>query len=635
MDKPTPAHLSNRMFWLLGAGVAVVMLVGTSRELTRPFQGLHAWGKADGARFARAHVVYGLGYTRGLMTEAVGNPPPQPPKHYVNHPQLSSLVAAVPMWVFGPHEGVSRGYWVFMSVLALLAILTLLRPLLGGVGALLAGLLWSIFPLTAYFGSGGPCFVSSILATFFYLKLIGEFGEVTGRRTWLWVGLIATNFLCLQFNWTGGFYCLALAVHYAGRCILRRQKPHWFMVAVLLITPVLSASVTFGIMLAGFDWDYQRIIDLFVWRAGKGEMTGQMQGFDWVAWFAKFWEFALTNFTVYMMILAMIGFFVHVARRLIAYLNAKGTKKPVPLVAGSPQLLLLVMPGVLQLLILRGTLWKHQGWELPLAPFIAIGGALCLLALWDLLRGSSKLLAAVAVAAVLAAISIPCVLGANYYFDIRWQHDDRIALWKKINQLVPANKSLAVFAPDMDGVFVTQSKAKGEVMRAEPAWYIDRPVIGIPAKQEVRAVFGGLGNANAKAVQVMNNLARSLPPNASQSMVEAIRTRARETLRLEVHKLAVQNTPKIVAELKSRRSEAPIYLLPYGLNTGSRQLNYFLAMYNEELNAELSKHFALVYFAPGQQGEVDKDGNFFKAGMRAYYVYDVTKDPNESTASPR
>jgi len=628
MDKPTTTHLSNRMFWLLGAGVAVVMLVGTSRELSRPFMGLHSWGKADGARFARAHVVYGLGYTKGLMTNAVGYPPPQPAKHYVNHPHLSPLVVAVPMWVFGPHEGVYRGYWVFMSVLSLLAILMLFRKLLGGAGALLAGLLWSIFPLTAYFGSGGPCFLMAVLAMLFYLRLVGEFGEAAGRRTWLWVGLIVSNFFTLQFSWTGGFYCLALAVHYAGRCILRRQKPHWPMAAVLLITPALSASVIFAIMLAGFNWDYQRIIDLFVWRAGKGEMAATMKTFMWGKWFAKFWEFALTNFTFYMLMLAIVGVLVHVIRRLVAYLIARDTKKRVPLIMGSPQLLLLVMPGVLQLLILRGTLWKHQYWEIPLAPVIAIAGALCLLALWDLLRGSSKPLAAVVVAVVLAGVSVPCIQGANYYYDIRWQHDDRIALWKKLNQLVPANKSLAVFAPGLDGIFVTQSKAKGEVMRAEPAWYIDRPVIHIPTKPEVRSVFGGLGNANAKAAQVMNNLARSLPPNASQSMVEGIRARAMATLRIEVRKLAVQDAQKIVAELESGRSEAPIYLLPCGFNA-------LLAMYAEELSAELSKHFALVYYAPAQPGETDEAGNFFKAGMRAYYVYDVTKDPQESTTSPQ
>jgi len=622
---PLAGRLSDRLFWLLAAGLAVVFVAGTSREITSPFMGLHSWGKADGARFARAHVVYGLGYTKGLMTEAVGNPPPQPPKHYVNHPQLSALMGAGAMWLMGSvGEWAFRAYWVFMGVLALLTILLVLRPLLGGAWALIAGLIWAILPLTAYFGSGGPGFVTSMLAVYFYLRLIGAFGEVAGPRGRLWAGFVAMNFLTLQFSWTGGFYCLALAIHYAGWCILRRRRPQRPMAAALVVPPLLSASVTLTIMLAGFGWDYKRVLELFLWRAGKGELTATMQVFDWGLWFTTLWDYAVTNFTIPVIILAIVGVLAHVGRRALAYVKARNTDKPVPLLAGSPQLILLLMPGLLQPFILRGALWKHQYWELPLAPFIAVAAALCLMALWDLLRRVGKVFAALVVAIVLAAASVSCVLGANYYYDIRWQHADRIALWKELNHLIPADKSLMTFDAAMDNLTVTQSESKGEVMRAEPAYYIDRPLIQVPSKQQAAVTYPALAAAYARYVQTMNALIYAYEHGAvPDEVAKARQQRAVNTLQTEVHKQFLADLPGILRELDDKRKEAPIYLLPGALYPP--QLGAALAVYLQYLADELGKRFTTAYTAPEHETQYDEKGRFFKAGMVSYYVYDLRR----------
>ncbi|MHC4411917.1 MAG: hypothetical protein ACYSW6_02895, partial [Planctomycetota bacterium] len=54
----------------------------------------------------------------------------------------------------------------------------------------------------------------------------------------------------------------------------------------------------------GYGWDISKIIELFKWRAAKGEMQ-QMVGFDWGLWFAKLGEFANTNFTLPILIIAV------------------------------------------------------------------------------------------------------------------------------------------------------------------------------------------------------------------------------------------------------------------------------------------------------------------------------------------
>ncbi|MHC4411916.1 MAG: hypothetical protein ACYSW6_02890 [Planctomycetota bacterium] len=95
-------------FWV-GAGLLAVLLsVQLGRDIDRPFYGLHSWGQASGAWMTRTHVKYGLGYTKALNTWAVGDPPTENPKRYLDHPQLGHLLAAVFMLVFGIHEWTIR-----------------------------------------------------------------------------------------------------------------------------------------------------------------------------------------------------------------------------------------------------------------------------------------------------------------------------------------------------------------------------------------------------------------------------------------------------------------------------------------------------------------------------------------------
>jgi len=72
--------------------------------ITRPFYGLHSWDNAHMAWAARSHVKYGLGYTRGYSTPAVGDPPSAHPQRYVSHPSLETLITAFGMLLFGTEE---------------------------------------------------------------------------------------------------------------------------------------------------------------------------------------------------------------------------------------------------------------------------------------------------------------------------------------------------------------------------------------------------------------------------------------------------------------------------------------------------------------------------------------------------
>jgi hypothetical protein len=82
-------------FWILGGLLCVLLISIMAWDINRPFTGLHSWGQAHEAWATRVHVKYGLGYTKGFVTWAVGDPPTSNPSRYLDHPQLQLLADAV------------------------------------------------------------------------------------------------------------------------------------------------------------------------------------------------------------------------------------------------------------------------------------------------------------------------------------------------------------------------------------------------------------------------------------------------------------------------------------------------------------------------------------------------------------
>ena len=130
------AGLCERYFWILAFGIILISILTSVFDfslmppsptsagatpayaekrwgglfITRPYYGLHSWASANRAWAARSHVKYGLGYTKGYRTLAVGDPPPAhpqrsgrgPPKpssHHLDHglPALGTRGSATPI----------------------------------------------------------------------------------------------------------------------------------------------------------------------------------------------------------------------------------------------------------------------------------------------------------------------------------------------------------------------------------------------------------------------------------------------------------------------------------------------------------------------------------------------------------
>jgi 4-amino-4-deoxy-L-arabinose transferase-like glycosyltransferase len=223
----------------------LVPLAYNGLVITQPFCGLHSWDLADRAWAARSHLKYGLGYTKGLRTLVVGDPPPLIPEYYVSHPPLETWILAVGMLVFGTQDWSVRLFELVFSVPCLLLILLMLRKLHGSTCALLSGLILVLLPYSAYFGANPLMVVLSLWALYRYLLLTGRLGNGPEAKRRHLLELAVALFLLVQYNWVGIFYAFVISLHYVLTCRRRRQVG-WTILLTLALPSLMSLTGNWG-----------------------------------------------------------------------------------------------------------------------------------------------------------------------------------------------------------------------------------------------------------------------------------------------------------------------------------------------------------------------------------------------------
>lgn len=458
-------------FWLIAGVLAMLLATSMSRDVFRPFYGLHSWGEAHPYWNARVHLNYGFGYTKGMMTKAVGNPPTENPLRYLNHPQIPSLVMDLPfMAIFGQNELSLRIPKILAAIATLLMFLKLLRGLVDDKTALLAGLFFTLFPLTAYFGVAGWYYFLLLFAIWNYFTITKSLVDAPEPCKWNWLCLIVSLFWALQHAWEAFFFAFAIGVHFVFRSlknyIQRKELPDFKLLAVLVVAPLLSLFVNILVMTAGSGWDWGKFGKIFLWRS----TTGEMQQHDWGDWFATLWEFGVTNFTLPILILA-IGYLT--VGQLFVFMEKDPNRIGNRRLRQFPQFWLFFMIPLFQLFILKGCLWKHQTWERPLMFITAIAAAQGVMLISDMVKKVNKRLANTVVLLLVGVVFVTSVQGANYYYGIRWQSPNKIKMLKQLNNMIPPDKRLLSF----ESFIVDQGgDAKIPFIRPEIAWYLDRQI---------------------------------------------------------------------------------------------------------------------------------------------------------------
>ncbi len=478
MSQKAPAisitKLSNKKFWILACLIALVLISLMSYRINRQFTGLHSWGEASIAWRSKVLLKYDISYTKLLSTWAVGEPPEATPRHYLDHPQLGMMLRALDMVVFGINEWAQRAGGIIRAVICLFLFLIILRGLTDDKTSLIAGLLYALFPLTCFFGPRDWTFPLSFAVIWFYLIVIGAFNNGPAPKKRHYIGLALTLFFVMQMTWSGFFYAMAIGIHYVCRCINKRKKPSYTILAILTITPLISMAINFTVMLWGNNWQLDNIIQLYQWRAGKGEM----ESFQWGKWFARMWEFAVMNFSLAVLIMSIA--YLTIGQLYVLRAPAKKAKQ-IFVSRRFPQFWLFMMPAIFQLFLLKGTLWMHHYWERPLVPVIAISAALFIVVVGDIFAKANKTVSHIATCVLIIVAAILCGKGLEHYHGIRHFSSARANMYSDLQKQLTPDQTLLSF----ETLVVEQHKVKGSFYRPEVAWYLDRHVKQVTTFQDV------------------------------------------------------------------------------------------------------------------------------------------------------
>ncbi len=480
-------------------------------SLTTPFFGLHAWNSTIWPWGARNHVKYGLGYTKGYFVLACGDSPLARPEVYISHPQLNVWMLAGWMWLFGTTDVSVRLYALVLSVLSLPSILLILRRLYGSKCALLSTLILTVMPMSGFFGFEPLMVLFALWALYRYLQLTERIsGQPEPKGRYL-VELALALFLMIQWSWVGPAYVFALGIQFVAMCVTQRRI-QWRVLTAIGLGSVLSLGLSLYMMLSGFqnnmaveaankppleirhdvkgitwrktmtfgpesqDTAWGLLKALYQWRAKEGERGS----FEWNAWTARNLEFASTNFTpaVLLLVGAYLVYLVVVplvllCRRLLAAMGALPPAGWTGISHPFTHFWFFFLSGVSFLLAFRGLMWVHQYWQSPLAPLMAIGAALGILALGDLFGAVNRLLGKSVVAILIVMLTVFCNAGLAEYRAVRWHSPKTIELFKQLHDQVPPDKALLTFK----NYIVVQSRGKTPHLRPEFVWYLDRDMV--------------------------------------------------------------------------------------------------------------------------------------------------------------
>ena len=537
-----------KSFWLITALIILMLASTMARDITRPFIGLHSWGQSHFAWVARSHIAYGLDYTKGFDTFAVGSTPPEEKSWYLDHPTLYTLLDSLTMVTFGVNSWSLRIADIAMTCLTLLLFIKIMRGLSNDITALLAGLIWAICPLMGYFGVTVWVYPLAFLSIWSYMTIIGVFDPASVVKKWHWWLLGISLFLCIQTAWEGFFWAMAIGIHYVGYCLLKRKRLNWKLFTILAVAPNASVVLNFVILGAGHHWDFGRLIELIKIRGGAGE-RGQH---NWDAWFKRVWEFAVLNYTNPVLILS-IGYLLF--GWMFILLKPSSSKNDSVISRRFPLFFFWLMPPVFQLFILKGTLWPHQYWERPMTPLVAISAALGILVIFDLLKKIKFQLAVIWLILILGLIAGFCIAGTNYYYAVRWQEPEKIEMFEMLREKIPSDKALLSFDPFIIDQF---PGVKESSYRPEIAWYLDREID------------------------------------------------------------VAQKLDDIIA--KTATGKYQFYLIPRSYGNDPKT-NQYLA----NIISELVKRYSIMAYVPQKASKRTKDGKFLRAGMPAYYIFDLSK----------
>lgn len=469
-------RLVSRIMWPLGCLCLLILLAASLlRDIREPFIGLHDFNTADHAQFARVLLRQPASVHHFLATYALGMERPAQPHHYAHHPPMITWLTALSFMIFGDSEWSARLAPILCSLAGLALFLCVVRELCDEPTALLAGLLYAVTPVGAFFGRmanhEAPTLCFILLAVWGWNGLRGGAPRTAARHVAYFVGIACA----IYSGWPGtiaagviAIDALILRAFFNPKSAIQNPKSPRLPMAILiettlwpaLILAVLVCHLVFG----GLDGHWNVWWDLLTTRtAGQAPPK---QGDDPMR---SFLEYTVQNFTWPALLLAALFLITHAAFSLRRDPSSKSQRVGV--------IWLLVAVGAGHLCFYRQALIHHYWWFYcwpPVAYFAARG----LRTVHSLLARFSVAFARSAVLGCLGVIVVWGYVNTSLYFSYVTYPPEKVAFW--------TDPDLARIVPLRAPIQLAERMTNSERYRSHTHWwwgepatayYMDRPFV--------------------------------------------------------------------------------------------------------------------------------------------------------------
>lgn len=472
------------------ASVLLIGLLPLCWNLTRPFVGHHEWNSAWYAYFARNHLRYGLGYTKGLCTHGLGPQPPAHPSWYLSHPPLIAIWTAAPLAIFGDHEWAARLVPIGATLGSAAILAITMRRLRGPAEGILTAGAFLALPATAYFGRMidhlpvGLFF--GLLALHGYLLWTDRFprcggppGTPDSRQRRRGAALYTLGVL-LGVGTAWAVVILAGLLWLWHFCDACRGRQRWGPLSGLTLCPVAAVGAVLAHMVIATGHDLGFLWALFATRSygARPEMPIPI-----TLWASRQAQYALSNFT-WAGVLAIPAWLAIGLIRQQTNAPRGGSAGPF---AEWPALWPILAWGALYVVVFKNQSFIHDYWQLLLAPGVALIVAAGLRDLATVARPMGAPLAGLAVGAPAVVI---IALSARSLSDLHSRTTfpgvvGDVQMWQALGDLVPAGRPVMTYR----NYFIEESFDGYTHRYAVPqaAYYSRREIVTIRRIEEIEA----------------------------------------------------------------------------------------------------------------------------------------------------
>ncbi|MCK6483507.1 MAG: glycosyltransferase family 39 protein [Phycisphaerae bacterium] len=492
-----------------------------SRDAAAPWVGMHDWNGAYYSCLARNMLRYPFEVTRGLPVVEMGPHPPPVDEavRYATHPPGLIWLISGSFALFGVSEAAARLAPIVCSLASLWLLMRITAGTLGRATAMIAGLLYAVMPMTAFFGrmvdqeAVALCFM---LASWWgWFAYHGEVATGRSRAYCLGVWALAT-LAAIWIDWPGvlsaGVVFLDAVRRRAG---LRRHSPaasqhppapmargSGRLVALAALLPAAgTAAVLMLLVYVGMNGSWAAMRDMAFSRAEGDAVENidsirrdrSMRGGGL--------QLTRDNFSDAVLVLACIG----AAASLVGRRRARGAEDReqdsgiveqqhaaanVPIAArlGTPNWIpfwVMTFVGGAWLALFWQQFLRHNYWQYYLAPTAVILAGVGVRAIHAGARRISDRLAQPTAVLILLATAGSSLVRVDDYFTRRSFSADYIRGWQDIASKLSPDESVALYGSfiefDRRGAYSYRNLAPPHLV-----YYLDRKAVQVLNEAQAR-----------------------------------------------------------------------------------------------------------------------------------------------------